>query len=158
MTQLISFFMAIIFAIEMFFMGLFPSDSISFTQTDNSDSFYVNGESENGLLRYGVAGDINLFEPGEEITVVIECRDNNLEGEQAKISLKSEQADINKRGYIVFDADNPYSMFSFSSEKPAIPCSIRFFLVLFISHNKEIISSDHLFPVSSVFLRRYLMI
>lgn len=120
MTQFIAFFMAIIFAIDMFFVGLFPSDAIVFTQTNETVSFYVDGESENGLLRYGVVGDGNLFEPGEDINVIIECRDKNLDGERAKVSLKSEQASVRKRGYIVFDSDNPYSTFSFSSETNGI--------------------------------------
>ena len=87
MTQFISFFMAIFFAIDMFFIGLFPSDAIVLTQTDETASFYVDGESENGLLRYGVVGDGNLFEPGEDINVIIDCRDKNLDGERAKVSL-----------------------------------------------------------------------
>lgn len=121
MAKIISFFMAIFFAIDMFFMGLFsPNDAIVITQTDETASFYVDGESENGLLCFGVVGDGNLFEPGEDINVVIECRDVKLNGERAKVSLKSEQADINKRGYIVFDSDNPYNTFSFSSDTNGI--------------------------------------
>lgn len=121
MTQFISFFMAIFFAIDMFFIGLFPSNNaIVITQTDEPDSFYVDGESENGLLRFGVEGDGNLFEPGEDINVIIECRDESLDGKRAKVSLKSEQAHINKRGYFVFDSDNPCNTFSFSSETNGI--------------------------------------
>lgn len=116
MAQIISFFMAIFFAIEMFFMGLFPSkDSIDISRPDTAPSFYVNGESENGLLRFGVVGEDNLFQPDENIDVIIECRDKALDGNKAKISVKSDQADINRRGFIEFDTDNPYSTFSFSS-------------------------------------------
>lgn len=117
MSKIISFFMAIIYAIQMFFMGLFPSDnSLDIIQPENTVPYYVNGESENGLLSFGVVGDGNLFAPDEEINVIIECRDKNLDGDRAKISVESEQADMDKQGFIVFDTDNPYSTFSFSSE------------------------------------------
>lgn len=120
MTQIISFFMSIFFVIEMFFIGLFPSNAIVITQTDETDSFYVDGESENGLLRFGVEDEGNLFEPGEDINVVIECRDESLDGERAKVSVKSEQADFNKRGYVVFDSALPFNTFTFTSETNGI--------------------------------------
>ncbi|MBQ7962378.1 MAG: hypothetical protein IJ289_07225 [Clostridia bacterium] len=121
MSKIISFFMAIIYAIQMFFMGLFPSDdALDIIQPENTVPYYVNGESENGLLRFGVVGDDNLFAPGEEINVIIECRDENLGGDKAKVTVESEQADMDRQGFIVFDTDNPYSTFTFTSETNGI--------------------------------------
>lgn len=120
MTQIISFFMSLLFLFDMFFVGLFPSKKLIVTQTDESSSFYVDGESANGLLRFGVVGDGNLFEPGENIRVVIECRDGSLDGKRVKVSVKSEQADFNNRGYIVFNSVLPYNTFTFSSETNGI--------------------------------------
>lgn len=120
MSKIIAFFMAIIYAIQMFFMGLFPSDdALDIIQPENTVPYYVNGESENGLLRFGVVGDGNLFAPGEEINVIIECRDENLDGDKAKVTVESEQADMDRQGFIVFDTDNPYSTFTFTSKQTA---------------------------------------
>ncbi|MCH5197302.1 MAG: hypothetical protein J1E34_00210 [Oscillospiraceae bacterium] len=120
MKQIISFFISVFFIVDMFFVGLCPSKTLVITQTGESAEFYVDSQSENGLLRLGVAGEHNLFEPGEEISVVIECLDEELYGKRARVSVKSEQADFNKRGYIVFSSEFPYSTFSFSSETNGI--------------------------------------
>lgn len=114
MTQIISFFMSVLFFIDMFFVGLFPSKELVITKTDEQVDFYVDGESENGLLRFGVKGEGNLFEPGEDINIIVECRDESLNGKRAKISIKSEQADFGKRGYTVFSSELPFNTFTFT--------------------------------------------
>lgn len=118
MTQIISFIMSVLFAIDMFFIGLFPDKQLVITQTDTATEYYINGGSEN--LRFGVEGEGNLFEPGDEIMVVIECLDESLDGTRAKISVTSEQAGFDKRGYIAFDSAVPYNTFTFSSDKNGI--------------------------------------
>ncbi len=118
MTQIISFLLSVIFAIDMFFLGWFPEKELVITQTENRIEYYVNGESDK--LRFGVAGDGNLFEPDEEIKVIIECLDESLDGTKAKISVRSEQTGFDERNYIVFDSSLPYNAFTFSSDKNGI--------------------------------------
>ena len=96
MTQIISFLLSVVFAIDMFFIGLFLEKQLIITQTETESEYYVNGETDN--LRFGVVGNGNLFEPDEEIKVVIECLDESLNGTKAKISVRSEQTDFDKRG------------------------------------------------------------
>lgn len=118
MTHFISFIMSIVFSLDMFIIGLFTEKQLVITQTDIGTEYYINGESE--ALRFGVEGEKNLFEPKEEIKVVIECLDEKLDGTRAKISVTSKQADFCKRGYVVFNSDVPYNIFSFSSDKNGI--------------------------------------
>ena len=118
MTQIISFLLSVVFAIDMFFIGLFPEKQLAITQTDTETEYYINGESKN--LRFGVMGDGNLFEPDDEIKAVIECLDDSLDGTRAKISVRSEQTGFNKRGYVTLDSSLPYNTFTFSSEKNGI--------------------------------------
>ncbi len=118
MVQIISFIMSILFAADMFLVGLFPEKQITVTQTDDVTEYYVNGEDEN--LRFGVIAEGNLFEPDEEISVVAECLNDTLDGKTAKVSVTSEQADFKKRGYFTFDSEKPYNIFSFSSDKNGI--------------------------------------
>ncbi len=118
MTQIISFLLSVVFAIDMFFVGLFPEKQLVITQTETESEYYINGGSD--TLRFGVAGDSNLFEPGDEISVVIECLDASLDGTRAKISVRSEQTGFDKRGYVVFSSDLPYNTFTFSSDKNGI--------------------------------------
>lgn len=118
MTRIISFIMSAVFALDMFFIGLIPEKQLVITQTDSKTGYYVNGES--GSLRFGVEGEGNLFEPDEEIRVVIECLDSSLDGTMAKISVKSEQTGFYKCGYVTFDYAAPYNTFAFSSDKNGI--------------------------------------
>lgn len=120
MSRVLAFFVSVWFLIDMFFVGIIPDKKIEITGSADSVEYYVDGESENGLLKYGVIGLSNLFEPGEEVKIVIECRDEKLFGERMQVSVSSEQADFNKRGYVVFDSTLPYNTFSFSSEKNGI--------------------------------------
>ncbi len=118
MTQIISFLLSVIFAVDMFFIGLFPEKQLIITQSETETEYYANGENDN--LRFGVVGNGNLFEPDEEIKVVIECLNDSLDGTKAKISVRSNQTGFNKRGYVVFNSDLPYNTFSFSSDKNGI--------------------------------------
>lgn len=118
MIHIISFFLSVIFSIDMLFIGLFPDKQLVITQSETETEYYINGESES--LRFGVAGDRNLFEPGEEIKVVVQCLDKSLNETKAKISVTSEQSDFNKRGYLTFNSDLPYNTFTFSSDKNGI--------------------------------------
>jgi len=52
--------------------------------------------------------------------VVIECLDESLDGIKAKISVRSEQTDFDKRGYVTLDSSLPYNTFDFSSDKNGI--------------------------------------
>ncbi len=118
MARIISFIMSAVFALDMFFVGLFPEKQLVITRTDTETEYYINGES--GSLRFGVEGEGNLFEPCEEIGVVIECLDDSLDGERVKISVKSKQTGFSKRGYVTFDSAVPYNTFAFSSDKNGI--------------------------------------
>lgn len=118
--KIISFFLAMIFAVDSFFVSAAPNKKITFTESDGIVGYYIDGESENGLLRFGVIGDGNLFEPGEKITVVIECRDPSVYGTRAKITAKSEQADFYKKGYVEFKSEYPYYTFDFASESNGV--------------------------------------
>ncbi len=106
------------FAFDMFFVGLLPEKQLVITQTEAKIEYYINGESE--TLCFGVAGNGNLFEPDEEIRVVVECLDDSLDGTKAKISVRSEQTGFYKRGYVAFNSDLPYNTFAFSSDKNGI--------------------------------------
>ena len=118
MVRVISFFLSVIFAADMFLLGLFPAKQLVITQTETEDGYYINGEADG--LRFGVAGDGNLFEPEEEIKVIVECLDASSDGKRAKISVKSKQAGFSKRGYVTFNSDLPYNTFTFSSDKNGI--------------------------------------
>lgn len=118
MTQIISFLLSVVFIIDMFFVGLFPEKQLVITQTETESEYYVNGESD--FLRFGVAGKGNLFEPNDEIKVIIECLDNSLDGTKAKISVTSKQSDFNKQGYFTFNSELPHNSFVFSSDKNGI--------------------------------------
>ena len=110
--------MSVIIALDMFFIGLFPEKQLVITQTDTAEEYLVNGTSES--LRFGVAGDDNLFEPGEEIRVIIENLDGSLDGERAKITVTSDQNGFDKKGYVTFRSSASYSSFTFSSDKNGI--------------------------------------
>ncbi len=118
--KILSFFLSIIFMLDSFFIGMLPSKRITVAETKSCDGYYIDGESENGLLWFGVVGEGNLFEPNKKITAVIECRDSSLYGTRAKITVKSEQADFNKKGYVNFNSEYPYYTFDFSSENNGI--------------------------------------
>ena len=118
MTQIISFLLSVVFAFDMFFVGLFPEKQLIITQTETETEYYVNGENDN--LRFGVIGNSNLFEPDEEIRVIIECLDESLDGTKAKISVRSEQTDLDKRGYVTLKSSLPYNTFAFSSDKNGV--------------------------------------
>ena len=118
MTQIISFLLSVVFAFDMFFVGLFPEKQLIITQTETETEYYVNGENDN--LRFGVIGNSNLFEPDEEIRVIIECLDESLDGTKAKISVRSEQTDFDKRGYVTLKSSLPYNTFAFSSDKNGV--------------------------------------
>ena len=59
MTRIISFLLSVVFAVDMFFVGLFPEKQLVITQTETETEYYINGG--NGRLRFGVMGDGNLF-------------------------------------------------------------------------------------------------
>ena len=59
MTQIISFLLSVLFAIDMFIVGFFPDKQLVVTQTEAEIEYYINGESD--TLRFGVAGNGNLF-------------------------------------------------------------------------------------------------
>ncbi len=118
MKQIISFLLSVVFAIDMFFVGLLCEKQLVITQAHTATEYCINGE--NGSLRFGVVGDGNLFEPDDEIKVVVECLDEAVDGTRAKISVKSEQTGFKKRGYVSLDSDAPYNIFAFSSAKNGI--------------------------------------
>ncbi|MBQ7956744.1 MAG: hypothetical protein IJ279_01795 [Clostridia bacterium] len=118
MMQIISFIMSLLFTIDMFFIGLFPQKQLTVTQTDTATEYYINGENE--FIRFGVDAESNLFEPDEEVTVIIESLNDSLDSTMAKVSVSSEQTNFKKHGYFTFDSAKPYSIFSFSSDKNGI--------------------------------------
>ena len=120
LNRIFSFLLTVIFAVDAFFCGVVNIGSIKLEKLDESVEFYVDGESENGLIKYGIVGDTNLFEPNERIRVVIECDDPSVYGTRIKAELESEQAGIRKHGYFKADAEKAQYSFDFSSEKNGI--------------------------------------
>lgn len=118
MVRIISFILSAVFTVDIFFLGIFPEKQLAITQTDTETEYYINGENEN--LRFGIAGKSNLFEPGEEIKVIVECLNESLDGTRARISVTSDQTDFDKRGYVIFNSSLPYNTFTFSSDKNGI--------------------------------------
>ncbi len=118
MAKIISFLLSVIFTLDMFFIGLFPEKQLVIIQTDTEIEYYINGESKK--LRFGVIGEGNLFEPDDEIKVVVECLDKSLDGTKTKISVISEQTGFKKHGYVTFNSALPYNIFAFSSDKNGI--------------------------------------
>lgn len=118
MAKIISFFMSLLFALEMFFIGMTPEKQIVITQLSQTDAYCINGENEQ--LRFGVVGDGNLFAPDENIGVVVECLDKALDGTRMKVTVAGKQTGFNKRGYVVLSAAKPYNTFSFSSSANGI--------------------------------------
>lgn len=119
-NKIISFFLTVIFAVNSFFCGFITCKRIDIVKCDEPIDYYVDGESENGLIRYGVVNETNLFEPNEEIKVVFECEDSSVYGTRVKAELSSEQAKLRKRGYFKADSEKGQYMFSFSSDKNGI--------------------------------------
>ena len=120
LNKILSFFLTIIFAVDSFWCCCILRDYIKIEKAEESVPFYVDGMSENGLFSYGVKNNKNLFEPGEKVTVVIECADPSFYGKRAKVSLNSEQAGISKRGYFLFEKEKAQYSFSFTGEKNGI--------------------------------------
>ncbi|MBP3330852.1 MAG: hypothetical protein J6L89_08485 [Clostridia bacterium] len=118
MARIISFIMSVLFTADLFFVGLFPDRQLIITQTDTPAKYYINGVSE--YLRFGVDSDGNLFEPDEDVKVIIECLDEALNGTITKVSVTSEQTNFKKRGYFTFNSALPYNTFTFSSDKNGI--------------------------------------
>lgn len=118
MVKIVSFIMSVLFSIDMLFLGLITEKQLLITQTDSSEEYYINGEDE--ILRFGVASDGNLFEPDQEIRVIIESLDNTLDGTKARVSVVSSQTGFRKHGYFTFDFSKPYNTFSFSSRENGI--------------------------------------
>ena len=51
MTKIISFIMSLIFAIDMFFVGLIPEKQLSIINTDSAAEYFVDGEGS-GIRPY----------------------------------------------------------------------------------------------------------
>lgn len=120
MTRIISLILSVFFAVDMLFIGLVPSKRLDIINSNETTEYYINGKSEDGSLCFGVESDSNLFEPNENIKVIIECHDESLDGKRAKITVKNENVDFKKHGYVQFDSDYPYSSFTFSSDKNGV--------------------------------------
>lgn len=118
--RLISILLSIIFAIDMAFVSIVPGKELAVEQTAEEVEYYIDGESGSGSLRFGVVGEGNLFEPGETVKAVIECRSSGLDGIRAKISLKCRQTGLSKRGYVKLSSQKPYNTFEFTSDRNGI--------------------------------------
>lgn len=119
-NKIISVILTVLFAVDSFFCGFMTCNRIKIEESDETVGYYVDGKSENGLIRYGVEGSGNLFEPDESIKVVIECSDPKLYDTRVKVTLVSEQAKMSKRGYFKAKSDCSRYTFCFSSSKNGI--------------------------------------
>ncbi|HCT17507.1 MAG TPA: hypothetical protein DIW36_09115 [Ruminococcaceae bacterium] len=119
-NKIVSFFLTVLFAVNSFFCGFITCKRIDIVKCDEPIDYYVDGESENGLIKCGVINETNLFEPNEEIRVVFECEDPYVYGTRVKAELSSEQAKLQKRGYFKADSEKGQYTFSFSSDKNGI--------------------------------------
>lgn len=120
LNKIISFFLTVIFAVNAFFCGVLNIGTINIEKLDEQVDFYLDGKSENGLIKYGIIGDTNLFEPDAEIRVVVECADPSLYGTRIKTEIQSEQARIRKQGYFKADKEKSQYSFTFSSSRNGI--------------------------------------
>lgn len=118
MKKKLKVIIVLLFAVGVVFGFTLHNNRINISQTKEATEYYINGESE--LLRFGVEGNGNLFEPDETINVVLECLDESLSGTKAIIFVTSEQTGFNKWGYVTFDYDSPYNILSFSSSENGI--------------------------------------
>ena len=116
--KIILIIIAVLLVIGIVFCIILHNNKINASNTKKPDEYYINGENE--FLRFGVEGDDNLFEPNEQINIVLECRDESLNGTKAIVSIKSEQTGFYKWGYVTFDYNSPCSILSFVSEKNGI--------------------------------------
>ena len=116
--KIILIIIAVLSVIGIVFGIILHNNKIDASNVDKNVEYYINGESE--FLRFGVEGDDNLFEPNEKINVVLECRDESLNGSKAIVSITSEQTGFNKWGYVTFDYNSPYSILSFTSQENGI--------------------------------------
>ncbi len=91
---------------------------IEVLQSNEAVEYYVNGE--NDALRFGVAAEGNLFEPDEEIRVVLQCIDKSFDGKRAIVRIKSEQTGFSKWTELTLDEENPYNTLVFSSSENGI--------------------------------------
>lgn len=109
---------AVLLVISIVFGTILYKNKMDALKVSENTEYYIDGNGE--ALRYGVVGNDNLFEPNEQINIVIECRDENLSGTKAIVSIKSEQTGFNKWARITFDHNAPYNILTFSSQENGI--------------------------------------
>ena len=109
---------AVLFSLCVVFGIALQNSRISVFNTEKTVDYYINGENE--FLRFGAQGNDNLFAPDEKINVVLECRDEALNGTKAIVLVESEQAGFRKWGIVTLDSNAPFSILSFSSQKNGI--------------------------------------
>ncbi len=114
-NRIISLFLTLSFAVGSFFCTVFPSNTLKVSAVEDTVRYLVDGQSEDGLISYGVVGNINLFEPDEEITVIIDCGMKSLFSTRAGVSVVCDKNDFKKVGYFRFGSDSAQYSFSFSS-------------------------------------------
>ncbi len=116
--KIILIIIAVFLVVGAAFGIILHNNKINASNVNETVEYYINGENE--FLRFGVEGDDNLFEPNEKINVVLECRDESLNGSKAIVSIASSQTGFRKWGVITFDNNSPYSILSFDSQKNGI--------------------------------------
>ena len=87
--KIILIIIAVLFVVGTVFGITLHNNKIDVSQTKEVVEYYINGESE--LLRFGVEGDDNLFEPNKKINVVLEYLDENSINTKAIVLITSEQ-------------------------------------------------------------------
>ena len=82
--KIILIIVAVLLVVGIVFCFILHNNKIKTSNIKDTVEYYINGESE--LLRFGVEGNGNLFEPNEKINVVLECLDEDLRGTKAILS------------------------------------------------------------------------
>ena len=116
--KIILIIIAVLLVIGIVFGIILHNNKIDASNVKENVEFYINGGNE--LLRFGVEGEDNLYEPNERINVVIECRDESVNGSKAIVSITSEQTGFNKWSYVTFDYNSPFSILSFTSQENGV--------------------------------------
>lgn len=126
-------------------------------------SIYINGQSADGLVTVGVKGGTgNLFEPNSPVEIVVWCKSEKLNGQMAKITVDSSQADFYKT-YELTLKGNFKNTVSFTSEKNGIfnvevelPSKERYSFNLAVMPKNAMASDEFYYGIQPYFTRSYL--
>lgn len=123
--------------------------------------YYLNGKSDDGLVLYGVAGSGNLFEPGKDIKVVIDCQNKSFHGKKAEINVASRRIEYNKNWSVEL-RQGKLSSIAFSSElnglftvKIKLPDNEQYSFNVAVMPKNKMASDDFYYGIQPYLSRSY---